>query len=95
MVFSNLLTILNKGLKLKVINTIYINNIKKSPESTNSIPNFSLIKNPMNAENKAATPPDTISYWGEREYFNLEYNFSFLKKLDVNKLNRLLKSFHE
>ena len=28
----------------------------------------------------AAKPPDTMSYWGQREYFSLVYNFSFRKK---------------
>ena len=29
----------------------------------------------------AATPPETISYWGDLEYFNFVYSFSFSKKL--------------
>jgi len=35
----------------------------------------------MNPAKIAAKPPDTISYWGQREYFSLVYIFSLRKKL--------------
>ena len=58
----------------------YIIKIKKSKESNNSKPNRSVIKNPKNAANKAAAPPEIISACWTREYFNLVYVFScFIK----------------
>jgi hypothetical protein len=44
----------------------------------------------MNAENIAATPPETMSYCGDLEYLSLVYNFSFLKKLQSNDVKKLL-----
>lgn len=82
-----------QGLIEKNKKTIYIKNVQKSPESTNSIPNFSEIKNPTNAENKAATPPETISQAGLREYFNFVYSFSRFKKLISNSFHSRLAAF--
>lgn len=69
------------NLPIKPINIRYIRAIKKSPESTNSIPNFSEIKKPIKPARRAAKPPETESYWGDLEYFNFVYTNSFFKKL--------------
>lgn len=39
----------------------------------------------MKPARSAAEPPDTISYAGDREYFNLVYKRSFFKKFTVSK----------
>ena len=63
--------ILTKGLNAKDAKIAYIKALQKSPESTSSIPNFSLIKNPTKPANNAAHPPPTISYCGHIEYLSL------------------------
>ena len=84
------LIIRNKGLKANEPNTAYIKTIQKSPESTNSIPNFSETKNPIKPASKAADPPDTISQAGLREYLSFVYNRSFFKKFTSNNVKSKL-----
>jgi hypothetical protein len=50
---------------------IYIIVKRKSPESTNSTPNFSHTINPYIPDIKDATAPEAVSNWGTREYLSL------------------------
>ena len=68
-------------------------NVQKSPESTSSIPNFSEIKKPMNPAKRAATPPETVSYCGDREYFNFVYILSSYEYLKYSYLNNNYRLF--
>jgi len=64
--------------KSKLIKKIY--KVKKSAESSNSIPNLSQIIAPKKAENNAAIPLETISKEGVRVYFSLLWGIcNFLK----------------
>lgn len=85
------LRVVSNGRIEKDKKTKYIIKKQKSPESTSSIPNFSETKKPKNPAKIAAAPPETVSYAGEREYFNLVQRRSLRKKLILIKLNHVGK----